>query len=41
LLSEKGEKIEIEPETFFGLKVVTFKDINGFQVSFSCEPDKK
>ena len=41
LLKEKGETMEIEPETFFGLKVVSFKDLNGFHISFSCEPDKK
>ena len=30
-------KFDIEPETFYGRKVVSFKDINGFRVSFSCE----
>ena len=30
-------RMEIEPETFYGRKVVSFADINGFSVSFSCE----
>jgi uncharacterized glyoxalase superfamily protein PhnB len=28
--------MDIEPETFYGRKVVSFKDINGFDISFSC-----
>jgi len=37
----KAEITEINPETFYGRKEVLFKDINGVQVTFSCEPDKK
>jgi uncharacterized glyoxalase superfamily protein PhnB len=33
--------IEITEETFYGRKEVVFLDLNGFQVTFSCEPDKK
>ena len=40
-LESKDIKTDIEPETFYGRKVVAFKDINGFQVSFSCEVIKK
>ena len=40
-LESKNIKTDIEPETFYGRKVVSFKDINGFQVSFSCELIKK
>ncbi|MBC7829953.1 MAG: hypothetical protein H7122_19560 [Chitinophagaceae bacterium] len=36
-LNSKNIKVDIEPETFYGRKVVTFKDINDFVVSFSCE----
>jgi len=35
VLKSKKIKIDIQPETFYGRKVVSFKDINGFQVSFS------
>lgn len=31
---------EINPETEYGRKEIVFKDINGFQVTFSCEPDR-
>lgn len=41
VLKSKDIEIDIEPETFYGRKVVSFKDINGFQVSFSCELIKK
>ncbi len=40
-LTGRAEIIEINPETFYGRKEVVFKDINGLQVTFSCEPDKK
>ena len=40
-LESNNIKTDIEPETFYGRKVVSFKDINGFQVSFSCEVSKK
>ncbi len=36
ILKEKDISIDIEPETFYGRKVVSFKDLNGFEVSFSC-----
>ncbi len=36
ILKRNNIKIDIEPETFYGRKVVSFKDINGFDVSFSC-----
>jgi len=36
ILKRKDIKMEIEPETFYGRKVVSFKDINGFDISFSC-----
>lgn len=35
-LERKSIKMDIEPETFYGRKVVSFRDINGFDVSFSC-----
>ncbi|MGZ8509540.1 MAG: VOC family protein [Chitinophagaceae bacterium] len=41
LLKSKYIGFDLEPETFYGRKVVTFKDINSFQVSFSCELTKK
>ena len=28
-------EMNVEPETFYGRKVISFKDINGFGVSFS------
>src|SRR5258705_2022235 len=37
ILESKNIPIDIEPETFYGRKVVSFRDINGFDVSFSCE----
>ena len=36
MLKNKSIEINIEPATFYGRKVVSFKDINGFGVSFSC-----
>jgi hypothetical protein len=41
VLKEKAEIIEINPETEYGRKEIVFKDINGFQVTFGCEPDNK
>lgn len=38
-LKEKAEIIEINPKTAYGKKEIVFKDLNGFQVSFGCEPD--
>ena len=40
LLNAKDVQLEIEPETFYGRKVVSFKDINGFEISFSCALSK-
>lgn len=37
LLQTNHISIDIEPETFYGRKVVGFQDLNGFQVFFSCE----
>ena len=31
----------IEPETFYGRMVVSFKDINGFDISFSCPINRR
>jgi hypothetical protein len=36
MLERKNIKMFIEPATFYGRKVVSFTDINGFDVSFSC-----
>ena len=41
ILKSKDIEIDIEPETCYGRKVVAFKDLNGFGVSFSCELIKK
>lgn len=40
VVQEKAEVIEINPETEYGKKEIVFKDLNGFQVTFGCEPDK-
>jgi uncharacterized glyoxalase superfamily protein PhnB len=40
LLDSKGIKMDIEPATFYGRKVVSIRDINGFGVSFSCALEK-
>ena len=40
-LKSKNIEMDIEPETFYGRKVVSFRDINGFDVSFSCELTRK
>jgi hypothetical protein len=39
VLKEKSEIIEITEKTAYGRKEIVFKDINNFQVTFSCEPD--
>lgn len=39
VLKGKAEIIEINPETEYGKKEIVFKDLNGFQVTFGCEPD--
>ena len=36
MLQSKEIQIDIEHETFYGRKVVSFADLNGFHVSFSC-----
>ena len=36
-LNHNDLQMEIEPETFYGRKVVSFSDLNGFTVSFSCD----
>lgn len=36
ILKQHEIQMDIEPETFYGRKVVSFKDINGFGISFSC-----
>ena len=36
ILNRNNIKMDIESETFYGRKVVSFKDINGMDVSFSC-----
>ena len=36
ILKGKDIKMNIEPATLYGRKVVSFKDNNGFDVSFSC-----
>ena len=39
-IQAEAEVIEINPETEYGKKEIVFKDINGFQVTFGCDPDK-
>jgi len=34
-LTQEGISFDTEEETFYGRKVISFKDINGFTVSFS------
>ena len=41
VIKENAEVIEINPETEYGRKEIVFKDINGFQVTFGCDPDKE
>jgi catechol 2,3-dioxygenase-like lactoylglutathione lyase family enzyme len=38
-LRGKVRILELVDKTFYGRKEVVFKDLNGFQVTFSCEPD--
>jgi uncharacterized glyoxalase superfamily protein PhnB len=40
-LKDKVEIMELNEETFYGNKEVSFIDLNGFRITFSCEPDKK
>ncbi|RFS16025.1 glyoxalase/bleomycin resistance/extradiol dioxygenase family protein [Emticicia sp. C21] len=35
-LKSKNIPMNIEPETFYGRKVVSFVDLNGFDISFFC-----
>lgn len=35
-LASNQIEFETEPETFYGRSVISFKDLNGFGVSFSC-----
>ena len=37
ILKRNDIKMDIEPETFDGRKVVSFSDLNRFTISFSCE----
>ena len=39
-LESKNIPVNIEPETFYGRNVVSFRDVNGFDVSFSCALSK-
>lgn len=36
ILKQHKIQMDIEQETFYGRKVVSFRDINGFGISFSC-----
>lgn len=36
-LKREGIDFDTEEETFYGRKVISFKDINGFTVAFSSE----
>ena len=38
VLEKKATIIEVNLKTAYGMKEVVFKDINGFQVTFGCEP---
>src|SRR3990170_5314711 len=40
LKSENAYIIEVNEETEYGRREVVFKDLNGFKVTFSCEPRK-
>jgi uncharacterized glyoxalase superfamily protein PhnB len=40
-LNQESISFDTEDETFYGRKVISFKDINGFTVSFSSELPKK
>lgn len=39
VLKEKAEIVEISPKTEYGKKEIVFKDLNGFQITFGCDPD--
>ena len=39
ILKKNEIKFELEPATFYGRKVVSFKDISGFVLAFSCPID--
>ena len=39
VIKENAEVIEINLRTEYGRKEIVFKDLNGFQVTFGCEPD--
>ena len=41
IIKANAEIIEINPETEYGRKEIVSKDVNGFQVTFGCLPDKK
>jgi catechol 2,3-dioxygenase-like lactoylglutathione lyase family enzyme len=41
LKSVNAHIIEVNEETEYGRREVVFKDLNGFQVTFSCEPGKQ
>lgn len=36
LLTINTIEMDLEAETFYGRKVVSFKDINGYAIHFSC-----
>ena len=40
-LKREGISFDVEEETFYGRKVISFKDINGFTVAFSSEVARK
>ena len=37
--ASNAELIEINPLTEYGKKEIVFKDLNGFQVTFGCDPE--
>jgi hypothetical protein len=41
MLQRHNIEMNVEPETFYGRKVVSFKDTNGFDIFFSCAVVKK
>jgi hypothetical protein len=38
IIDEKAELIEINPRTEYGMKEIVLKDVNGFQITFACDP---
>ena len=40
-IEEKGEIIEINPKSEYGMKEIVLKDINGFQITFGCNADNQ